>query len=224
MIDRRDEEPMESGRPIEWTPDERAALERLAHEAPPDDLETSVVAALRHRGLVGSGGTGVPTHRRWGWAALALAASLAAFYAGIRVSDRGAGSAPPAPTPAPSQAATAPERFLLLLYEDDAYRAATTPTERHARVAEYSAWAGEVHAEGTIIDGEELAPPGESRMLDGRGDTVVESGGAPVGPTGTLAGYFVIEATDAAAAVATARTMPHLKYGGTVVVRRVIRH
>lgn len=224
MTDRHGEEPMESGRPIEWTPDERAALERLARETPPAGLETSVVAALRRRGLVRSGGAGVPTHRRWGWATLALAASLTAFYAGIRVSDRGAGSTSPAPTPSPSQGAPAPERFLLLLYEDDAYRAATTPAERQARVAEYSAWAGEVHAEGTVIDGEELAPPGESQMLDGRSDPVVETGGAPVGPTGTLAGYFVLEAPDAAAAVATARTMPHLEYGGTVVVRRVIRH
>jgi hypothetical protein len=217
---------VDGDRPVEWSAAERDALEGLGRASPPDDLEASVVTALKGKGLVGSGGTGsprgapglrVPAHRRWGWTALALAACVAAFYAGISVADRGAGRSSVGAPPAG-------ERFLLLLYEDDAYRAAATPAERQARVREYSGWAAGVHVRGIEIDGEELAPPAESRMLDGRTGDVIATEGSSPGAAGALTGYFIIEAPDADAAVATARTMPHLAYGGTVVVRRVVRH
>jgi hypothetical protein len=87
-------------------------------------------------------------------------------------------------------------------------------------VAEYSAWAAALRERGIEVEGEELAPPGEADRLAG-----VEAGrGAPAGAAGTLAGYFLVEAEDQPAALAIARTTPHLQYGGTVVVRRVVRH
>lgn len=187
----------------------RAALDRLSEAVPPAG---------------GAGTTGgrrepqtprVPAHRVWAWGALALAACLAAFFAGISISDRGAGRGPTAPA--------APARYLLLLYEDESYRAPVTPAEREARVAEYVEWAAELRERGIEIEGEELAPSAEADRLEGRVDGVEVARGAPAGPAGRLAGYFVVEAPDRAAALAIARTTPHLEHGGTVVVRRVMR-
>lgn len=227
------EDSKDGGTRVDWSAAEHAALERLRHALPPPDLEDSVVAALGDRGFVVSeapvsGSAGrvaerrVPAHRRWGWAGLALAACVAAFYAGLSISERGAGrSDVDAGLPA---AVAAPGRYLLLLYEDESYQAPATSAEGEARAAEYSAWAAAVRAESIPIEGEELSPAASALMLDGSGDGIVQTDGAPAGTAGILAGYFVIEAPDAGAAIAIARTIPHLTYGGKVVVRAVVQH
>ena len=218
--------------PEEWTAAERAALERLRAGGPPADLEDSVVAALAGRGLIGGGPAAarpspqpqtpnVPARRAWAWGALALAAALAAFFAGISVSDRGAGRTPAGSEVVPA-ATTA--RYLLLLYEDAAYRAPATPEEQAARVAEYGGWVADLRERGIDIQGEELAPTDESAWLDGRERGVTAAEGAPAGELGMLSGYFLVAAADADAAVAIARTTPHLRHGGTVVVRRIVDH
>jgi hypothetical protein len=214
------EEPMDGEPRIDWTAAERAALDRLGEVAIPGDLEQSVVDALASRGLIGGPRERqtprVPRRRAWAWGALALAACLAAFLAGIAVSDRGAGRGP--------AAAAAPDRFLLLLYEDESYRAPVTPAEQEARVAEYSAWAAGLRDRGVDVQGEELASAAEADRLDGRAASVDAARGEPAGSSGSLAGYFIVEAEDQPAAVEIARTTPHLRYGGTVIVRRVVRH
>ena len=233
-----DDRERRNGEPeVEWSAAEAAALERLRAAGPPPDLEESVVAALAGEGLVGgssaspAGSVGshappdrparVPTRRAWAWGALALAACLAAFFAGSAITDRGAGreSAEPGTVGPPSA-----ERWLLLLDEDAAYQAPATDEERAGRVAEYAAWANDLAEGGIVVEGEELAGPVESEMLDGRRGAIETGPGAPSGPVGTVSGYFVIEAPDQAAAVAIARTTPHLAHGGTVEVRRIVRH
>jgi hypothetical protein len=216
MNERPPEMPRGGEPAVEWTAAERAALERLRAGEPPADLEDSVVAAIAARGLIGGGSHAparplpepqipkVPARRAWAWGALALAAALAAFYAGISVSDRGAGR-PAGGSGAARQSPT--ERYMLLLYEDAAYRAPATPEEQAARVAEYVGWAEDLRERGIDIEGEELAPEG-----------------GPEGRLGILSGYFLIAAPDADAAAAIARTSPHVRHGGTVVVRRIVEH
>jgi hypothetical protein len=233
-----DDREQRNGEPeVEWSAAERAALERLRAGGPPPHLEESVVAALASEGLVGNTAAGaagsggphappgrparVPTRRAWAWGALALAASLAAFFAGVSISDRGAGSEDALPE---TVGPPGPERWLLLLYEDAAYRAPATPEESAERIAEYVAWVEDLREQGVAVDGEELAGPVESEMLDGRRGAIETGPGAPSGPVGTVAGYFVVEAPDREAAIAIARTSPHLAHGGTVVVRRIVRH
>lgn len=187
---------------VEWTEAERAALDRLRAAGPPADLEEAVVDALAARGrIAGSGGGGgdvrVPRRRALGWAALAAAACLAAFLAGRAISDRGAGVEPTARM----------GTYMILLYEDASYRAPATPEARAARVREYAAWAADLRERGIEIRGEELDPAG-----------------APEGPAGVLSGFFLLEAPSAEAAEEIARTVPHLRHGGTVVVRRVVEH
>ena len=216
-----------------WSDAERAALARLGGAAPPAELEDSVVSALRAQGLVAhrasdAGGPRrmrnprVPARRGLAWAGLALAACAAAFYAGREVSERGAGRIGAGIEPPPAAIGTG--RYMLLLYEDEAYRDPATPSEGQARAAEYGAWAARVRARGVSIEGEELAPGAESRTLDGSAGAIAETAGVPASAAGVVAGYFLIEASDIAAAAAVARTMPHLQYGGTVVIRPVASH
>jgi len=88
-------------------------------------------------------------------------------------------------------------RFVLLLYAgEDAAR------EGPGRRQEYAAWARGVAMRGTAISGEELADDESDRN----------------GPRG----FFVVSAADADAARAIAATCPHVRYGGRIVVRRIV--
>lgn len=77
---------------VEWTPEERDALDRLAREENPGRLlEERTVAALRRRGLLGPRGDrarparSLPPHPAW-WAA-GIAAALALFFAGLALGE-----------------------------------------------------------------------------------------------------------------------------------------
>ena len=100
-------------------------------------------------------------------------------------------------------------RYALLLYgvppED-------TGAVHAARAREYGRWASDLGAGARWVGGHELAG-------------VVETLGAPPteipAPRERLAGFFIIEATSPEQATEVARTCPHLKYGGRVVVMAV---
>ena len=96
---------------------------------------------------------------------------------------------------------------MLLLYGAQA----TSADEEQARVEEYSAWAAEQAAAGRLIAAERL------------GEVTSVLGAAPAGaaPGAEPAGFFLIRAASAEAAAAIASDCPHLRYGGSVVVRRV---
>lgn len=181
----------------EWSPAEREALLALRVDAvPPAGLEERVMASL----------SGTPRGRRrrslaaWGTAA---AAAAVAFLAGLALGGGGGAAEGP--------------RFVLLLEETAATAATGVPVER--LVAEYSAWAESLAESGRLVSGEKLAPGG--RTLEPSGDGVAVSPAAPLGSSRELGGYFVIAADGWEEALSVARTCPHLKYGGTIVVRRI---
>jgi hypothetical protein len=96
-------------------------------------------------------------------------------------------------------------QYLLLLY-------GTQSLSRDvglARVAEYSAWARAEATSGRVVGGEEL------------GDDVAVFGAAAE-PRGEPSGYFLIAATSHDEAEATAARCPHLRHGGTVVLRSIV--
>jgi hypothetical protein len=111
--------------------------------------------------------------------------------------------------------ATAPApgapRFALLLYRDPA-RPEPAGIGHDALVAEYRAWARDVARRGHAVSGEELD---ERALAVGR---LAPSGGEG-GPL--LVGFFVVSARSAEEAAAIARSCPHLRYGGAVVVRPI---
>jgi hypothetical protein len=49
------------------------------------------------------------------------------------------------------------------------------------------------------------------------------AGAPPGGPLGEMSGFFLIRANDRDEALAVARTHPHLRYGGSIEVREIVR-
>ena len=127
------------------------------------------------------------------WGRLAaIAALLAAVFAAGWLSGR---AVPPRASP--------DDRYVLLLYGD----VAGPETEL---VSEYAAWARAARAGGRQLTGERLDSSA----------TVLGGGGSD--PAAGLRGYFVFDASTMADAVAVARTHPHLRHGGRVVLRRIL--
>jgi len=179
---------------------------------PPDDLEARVIARLRDAGLLAPANTQETSmkaiHLRWGLAAAVLLGVGVA--SGMQLSKPSVEAGPAAEAPAPD---TRPA-FALMLYEDAGYQAPAGEAEHRARVAEYSAWAGQLAGEGRLVDGAELLDRGVLLHRDrARAD------GVPASDEGRLAGYFVIRAASLEEAEQVAADCPHLAYGGTVSLR-----
>jgi hypothetical protein len=185
------------------TPDEREALERLPRQAaPPPGLENATVSALTARGLLR------PATRAHGihpW--LAIAASLLLFAGGVAIGRLGE---------TPQSAEDDRPRFALFLYERPEYDQ-PPPDGMAQRVQEYVAWATEKRANGAVEGGEKLREDADLAIEpDGSTDEVAAVPGAS-----RLAGYFIVQADDRRAAAEIARTCPHVRYGGRIVIREV---
>lgn len=100
--------------------------------------------------------------------------------------------------------ATAQARYILLLYESPQFSGGSRQ--------EYGAWAHRLQPQ--IIGGEELTSS-EVLAIDGSNTR------APRDAT-RLAGYFLIDARDDAAATRVAQACPHLRHGGAVVLRKIV--
>jgi len=191
----------------DWSPEEAAALRALATVPPPADLEDRLVDALAARGLV---------RRRRPWLAWGLpAAAIALFVAGWAVGSRGPGGPlVPAGAPAPGT------RYALLFYEGPAFDTLPSPEASGTLAAEYSEWARRARARGITVKGEELEPRGRSLGAES------EAGGAFATREGdeVLGGFMIVEAASLEAAVELARTHPHVRHGGRIVVRPVVDH
>jgi hypothetical protein len=176
---------------------ERRALRALGDgPEPPPALETATVRRLSE------GGAFRTRRAPWRSGLAAAAAGLALFGLGLAIGARRASPARPAVSASP--------RFVLLLYDSPDERN-LTDAQMNERVTEYIAWARQVRAAGREITGQKLDPRTE---FLGPGDAR---------PRARIGGYFVISARDMDAAVAVARTCPHVKYGGLVEVRAVAR-
>jgi hypothetical protein len=182
------------------------------HEGPPPPaLERRVIATLRARGVL--------RPRRAIWTLpLQIAAGVVLFAAGVL-----AGRASP-----PALAPEATAQYLLALHEDASFAPGLPLAEL---VREYAAWAAELEGRGRLVAAEQL--DAWSRVLPedlaGEAGPDVPGGGVPQGGRPSLAaleqtsGFFLIRAGDREEALAVARTHPHLRHGGRVVVREVVR-
>ena len=187
-------------------PGERDALRSWgAGWEPGAELREQTRAALHDRGLIGAR----RGRRAWVWPSVAAAAAALAFVLGL-----GLGRKPAAPAAPP-----AGPQYILLLYEDDAYRAPANPEEHSARVQEYSDWARAMAGAGRHVDGNELGS--EGRWCRPGPDGLELAMPATDPERGTLAGYFVIGARSLDEAIAVTRGCPHLRHGGTVEVRKI---
>ncbi len=185
------------------TPEEKRALEGLASgPEPPPALEEAVVSRLSERGLIA---TRRRPQRLAAWA-LAAAAGIALFASGLLV---GAGQRRGAPASAATSSAPAMPRYVLLLY-DAPDEPALSEAEMTERVSEYRDWAIGLRRQGSNITGEKLA----EASLD-------LGAAAAVAVSEPLGGYFVFSAKNAEAALAIARSCPHLKHGGRAELRPI---
>ena len=173
------------------------ALPRLHVEVePPPGVEDRLVGRLRDRGDIKSKRR-VPV-----WlAGLGLAAAAALVVTLLRRPD-GAGNQEP--------------QFLLLIAEDARYTPPSDSSDARARVTEYTEWAGRLAGAGRLISAGELAYAGTDVRAEGRTASVIDT------QAGAVSGYFLVHAKSLAQAEQLAAESPHLKYGGTVVVRPII--
>lgn len=198
------------------------AIGHLPREtAPPPGLEDATVRLLRSAGVLRP-----PMRLGLSLASWLLAASVAgvAFIGGSMFATRMS-----APSPRPGRAVQpvagtldAPAQdptYALLLYGASSGDDSATHA---ARATEYRAWARMSHAAARIVGGEALGTAVASVALAtvrrGVDSIIVDD---PPDGSGDFVGYFLVQARDREAALALARTCPHLKYGGRVVVRRV---
>ena len=161
----------------------------------PAALEDRVRASLGARGLISA------RPRSWTRWAAPVGMIAAGFLLGFLV--RGAATNRPAEVDGPAG------RYALLLYgvppED-------TGAVHATRAREYGQWASRLDGGARWVGGHELA---------GVIETLGPAADQPLAANERIAGFFIIEATSPEHATEVARTCPHLKYGGRVVVMAV---
>lgn len=164
---------------------------------PPDSARDRIAGALAERGLLRRG----PAARSRIWRTAAfIGAAAALFGAGLLAGRR----------PGASSGVQSSPRFVLFLSKLPGETEAGEPE----RVAEYKSWAAGLRGKGRLISGEKLRP--EARELgSGRKDD------SPAAASEEVSGFFVLEARDLDAALALARTCPHLRHGGRITVRQI---
>jgi hypothetical protein len=152
-------------------------------------------------------------------AALLSAAIAASLLAGVVVGRRSVSPSDVA-TAVSAASVDAREQYLLLLEGPARTGPAGAPTAsgsaaEAAIVDEYRAWAGRLQSTGALVSAEKLAD---------RPITILAASGV-IAPARNVAeeigGFFLIQVADSAEAYRIARECPHLKYGGTVQVRRI---
>jgi hypothetical protein len=105
--------------------------------------------------------------------------------------------------------------YLLLLREDSHFLG----SRDHAPslVKEYSEWALGIAQSGTKITGEKLTA--ETRLVNAKSGIQNKM----QDPDGQIAGFFLLEAMNDRDAVEKAFHCPHLRYGGSIELRRIDR-
>ena len=173
--------------------------ERLPVPEPPAELSARVQRTLAERRLVRQ-----PKRRGFVWAS-----RVALIAAGIVLGILGRGAYHEARETTGAGISAPAGQYVLLLYGAPP---GDTGVVHAAREREYGRWASALDGGAHWVGGNELH------------DVVAQLGGPPSMQDAALerlAGYFVIAAASPQRATEVARTCPHLKYGGRVVVMTI---
>ena len=193
----------------ELTPEEKSAFAALPRDvSPPAGLEDRVTRAVIAGDVPPGMVRPVAPAPPWRTALIRVAAAAIIFLAGT-AAGRATATAPSPVAPPPPQAAF-DERppYLLTLY-GAAPLSGKSPEELFE---EYSTWARELYDSGHLIASARLE---DDREVFGDWGWV---------PTERLpGGFFYIRASTREEAQAIARESPHVKYGGAVELRGVVR-
>jgi len=178
------------------TAEERDRLRRARIDpAPPRALEDRTVEALRQRGLLRRSRHPLMAVAWPAAAALVLAAG--AMWLVMQRSSSSSAAIAPGP------------RFVLLLYAGSDPVTGTADERRR----EYAQWARDIASRGVPISGEELSE--DAHEVPPAADATPASAPLP-------RGFFIVQAPDLASAERLASTCPHLRYGGRIVVKRIV--
>lgn len=192
---------------------EREAFASLPPEtAPPAFLEQEIVNQLKHARLIRSREAFAwwPLPKRAfaiGLACLALGIAVGAWWGVKRTAETGAPSVK-----------NESGQFMLMLRASANDPLDGSPEELKL-VKEYSAWARKIGQAGLLVDGEKLTS--ETRVVNLVNGKSVVSGNQIDRNEKPIAGYFLIRADDYQQAIGIAEDCPHLKYGGTIEIRRI---
>ncbi len=99
--------------------------------------------------------------------------------------------------------------YMLVLHESSEFN----PGSPEAMFSEYSQWMQSIAEKGIEIDGQELMPQSMLMTPDGN----IEK------PEQTVGGYFILEASTLEAVEEIAASSPHLKYGGTIEIKKYMQ-
>jgi hypothetical protein len=172
-------------------PDE-VRLDTLPREIePPPGSSNRIAARLAQEGLIRQS---KPPSRRWLRVAALLVVGFAAGWGAARTTS-----------PAPPEATG--DRYILLLYGAPA-------SDPAGRAIEYRDWAARTRQEGRHVSGERLGTSFATLGPGGKEGKSEKSLGAPLG-------YFIVEAGSEDEAASVAASHPHIRHGGTIVVRRI---
>ncbi|MEZ4587743.1 MAG: YciI family protein [Gemmatimonadales bacterium] len=155
------------------------------------------------------------------WVAAAAAAAIAITAPLAWRAAEQAGAPPTDLRTEPLQpVASRPESGFVLVLEGRWPDAATVAaTERQRRAAEYWAWADSLEAESVLIAAGDLRWEAGSKL--GPDAVPVSVSERVVESPEFLVGMYALRATSYQEAVAIASACPHLRYGGSVSVRRL---
>jgi hypothetical protein len=184
--------------------DDPTDLSLLRRERVPTDAQReATLAALRTPARAQSPARAPAPTRARRWRALAAAASLAAVAGGGFLAGRAS--------------AAAPAYDYMLVLHDTPAMSALPRNELAARVDEYRQWMRGINRDGLSMTGDEL---GDVRTL------IMPAGECTLslGHAGGMGGFFLLGARSQAQALAVARRCPHVRHGGTVELRTLVRH
>ena len=178
-------------------------------------MEDKVVKELLAEGLIqrhrASSGTGsswrsIPTP-------VALAAGILLMVVGFGIGRLGGGESPATLTGAET------DLYALLLFETEDY--IPTGTDAVARYGEYSSWVAEARRRRQFVTGQALEVERGWLVSSADGQPEVQSA-TSVGSGAPLGGLFFIQADSPEAALELAESLPHVRYGGSVLVQKTV--
>ncbi len=158
-------------------------------------LREKTVQKLKSDGMIRA----VPVKRnglRW---AASVAASILLFISGLKIGQWSVIIEPVDDEINPALG------YAILLYEDEQF----IQGEPLARAEEYGDWMRSVSGQGYYIRGQELSDESSAINL-------------PTTTEHVLRGYFLLEAHSLEEAIGLVETIPHVKYGGGVEVKKFV--
>jgi len=111
-------------------------------------------------------------------------------------------------------------QYMALIYPNDDAWLELSPEEQLAIREEYLALRGRPG----VVGGHHLTGPHEARTVRVREGRTLTTDGPFVETTEVLAGYYLLEVDDEAAALAFAADIPAVRLGGAVEVRPIVPH